>query len=124
MYYAIFFVGINNPKTVQPVVATDLAVFYRESAAEMYYSLPYAMPQALLMVKHKGNSKLQIDDLMSEKRINDAAARDGSGQHVLGKVAMLLKQVQEIGAKAKLEVEVKVKKMDQGDPKENCEVSD
>ncbi|PWA51824.1 pigment precursor permease [Artemisia annua] len=87
MYYAIFFVGINNPKIVQPVVATDLAIFYRESATGVYSSLPYAMPQVtlsqlrvsidlerpntiswnayfkqvLLMVKHKENSKLQID---------------------------------------------------------------
>ncbi|PWA97289.1 hypothetical protein CTI12_AA030460 [Artemisia annua] len=60
----------------------------------------------------------------NEKRINDAAANDGSGQQVLGEVATLLKQVQESDAKAKLEVEVKVKKMDQGDVKENSEVND
>nr|GEX31058.1 zinc finger, CCHC-type [Tanacetum cinerariifolium] len=59
----------------------------------------------------------------NERSINDAAANDGSGQQVLGEVATLLKQVQDSDAKAKLEVDVKVKKMDQGDVKENGEVS-
>ncbi|KAI7749091.1 hypothetical protein M8C21_015582 [Ambrosia artemisiifolia] len=45
MYSAIFFVGINNSQTVQPVVATERTVFYRERAAGMYSSLPYAMAQ-------------------------------------------------------------------------------
>ncbi|GKE22784.1 hypothetical protein Tco_1434296 [Tanacetum coccineum] len=57
----------------------------------------------------------------NEISINDAAANDGSGQQVLGEVATLLKQVQDSDAKAKLEVDVKVKKMD-GDVNENGEV--
>ncbi|GKD06258.1 hypothetical protein Tco_1181232 [Tanacetum coccineum] len=56
--------------------------------------------------------------------INDAATRDGSGQKVLGDVATLFKQTQETDANAKLEVEVNVKKMDQGDVKKKSEVND
>lgn len=48
MYAAVFFVGINNAQTVQPVVATERTVFYRERAAGMYSSLPYAMSQVTL----------------------------------------------------------------------------
>ncbi|PWA39432.1 pigment precursor permease [Artemisia annua] len=47
IYYAIILIGIKNLKTVQPVFATDLTVFYRESAAGMYSSLPYATGHSL-----------------------------------------------------------------------------
>ncbi|CAL5361309.1 unnamed protein product [Camellia sinensis] len=43
MYAAVLFVGINNCQTVQPVVAIERTVFYREKAAGMYSALPYAM---------------------------------------------------------------------------------
>ncbi|KAI7741348.1 hypothetical protein M8C21_029253, partial [Ambrosia artemisiifolia] len=52
MYSAIFFVGINNSQTVQPVVATERTVFYRERAAGMYSSLPYAMAQVLVEIPY------------------------------------------------------------------------
>lgn len=45
MYAAVLFVGINNATTVQPVVATERTVFYREMAAGMYSPVPYAMAQ-------------------------------------------------------------------------------
>jgi ABC-type multidrug transport system permease subunit len=45
MYVSVLFVGINNCSTVQPVVAVERAVFYREKAAGMYSALPYAMAQ-------------------------------------------------------------------------------
>lgn len=45
MYSAVLFVGINNCSTVQPVVAVERTVFYRERAAGMYSSLPYALAQ-------------------------------------------------------------------------------
>lgn len=45
MYAAVLFVGICNCSTVQPVVATERTVFYREKAAGMYSALPYAMAQ-------------------------------------------------------------------------------
>ncbi|KAJ0819535.1 putative ABC-type xenobiotic transporter [Helianthus annuus] len=52
MYSAIFFVGINNSQTVQPVVATERTVFYRERAAGMYSSLPYAMAQVIVEIPY------------------------------------------------------------------------
>jgi len=45
MYASVMFVGITNCATVQPVVAIERTVFYRERAAGMYSSLPYAMAQ-------------------------------------------------------------------------------
>ncbi|KAE8678601.1 Pleiotropic drug resistance protein 12 [Hibiscus syriacus] len=45
MYAAVMFVGIANSSTVQPIVATERTVFYRERAAGMYSALPYAMAQ-------------------------------------------------------------------------------
>ena len=45
MYAAVLFVGINNCSTVQPIVAIERTVFYRERAAGMYAALPYAMAQ-------------------------------------------------------------------------------
>lgn len=45
MYAAVIFVGINNCQTVQPVVAIERTVFYRERAAGMYAPLPYAIAQ-------------------------------------------------------------------------------
>lgn len=45
MYAAVLFVGINNCSTVQPIVAVERTVFYRERAAGMYSALPYALAQ-------------------------------------------------------------------------------
>lgn len=45
MYAAVLFVGINNCSTVQPIVAIERTVFYRETAAGMYSALPYAVAQ-------------------------------------------------------------------------------
>uniref|UniRef100_A0A3N7EU48 ABC transporter domain-containing protein n=1 Tax=Populus trichocarpa TaxID=3694 RepID=A0A3N7EU48_POPTR len=45
MYSSVLFVGINNCQTVQPVVAVERTVFYREKAAGMYAALPYAIAQ-------------------------------------------------------------------------------
>jgi ABC-2 type transporter len=45
MYTAVMFVGINNCSTVQPVVAIERTVYYRERAAGMYAALPYAIAQ-------------------------------------------------------------------------------
>ncbi|KAI3761584.1 hypothetical protein L1987_52004 [Smallanthus sonchifolius] len=52
MYSAIFFVGFSNCQTVQPVVATERTVFYRERAAGMYSSLPYAMAQVTVEIPY------------------------------------------------------------------------
>ncbi|CAJ2667565.1 unnamed protein product [Trifolium pratense] len=50
MYAAVIFVGINNCQTVQPIVAIERTVFYRERAAGMYAPLPYALAQVLIEV--------------------------------------------------------------------------
>ncbi|CAK9176321.1 unnamed protein product [Ilex paraguariensis] len=48
MYAAILFVGVQNATTVQPVVAIERTVFYRERAAGMYSALPYAFGQVMI----------------------------------------------------------------------------
>ncbi|KAK1266094.1 ABC transporter G family member 36 [Acorus gramineus] len=48
MYAAILFLGINNCSSVQPVVAVERTVFYREKAAGMYSAMPYAIAQVVL----------------------------------------------------------------------------
>ena len=45
MYAAVLFLGIQNSQSVQPVVAVERTVFYRERAAGMYSALPYAFAQ-------------------------------------------------------------------------------
>ncbi|KAL2608805.1 hypothetical protein R1flu_027378 [Riccia fluitans] len=46
------FIGINNASTVQPVVATERTVFYRERSAGMYSAAPYAVAQVLIEVPY------------------------------------------------------------------------
>lgn len=45
MYAAVMFVGCENCICVQPVVAVERTVFYREQAAGMYSAIPYALAQ-------------------------------------------------------------------------------
>ena len=45
MYAAVLFLGVQNSAAVQPVVAIERTVFYRERAAGMYSALPYAFAQ-------------------------------------------------------------------------------
>ncbi|CAI9094462.1 OLC1v1030207C1 [Oldenlandia corymbosa var. corymbosa] len=45
MYAAVLFLGVQNATSVQPVVAIERTVFYRERAAGMYSALPYAFGQ-------------------------------------------------------------------------------
>ncbi|KAJ7951715.1 Pleiotropic drug resistance ABC transporter [Quillaja saponaria] len=52
MYVAVLFVGVNNCSTVQPIVATERTVFYRERAAGMYSALPYALAQVIVEVPY------------------------------------------------------------------------
>lgn len=51
MYAAVLFLGVQNATTVQPVVAIERTVFYRERAAGMYSALPYAVAQVNNMYK-------------------------------------------------------------------------
>ncbi|GAA0140844.1 ATP-binding cassette [Lithospermum erythrorhizon] len=48
MYIAIIFLGFQNATTVQPVVAIERIVFYRERSAGMYSALPYAFGQVMI----------------------------------------------------------------------------
>ncbi|XP_061343438.1 pleiotropic drug resistance protein 1-like isoform X2 [Gastrolobium bilobum] len=48
MYCAVLLVGVMNANIVQPVVAVERIVFYRERAAGMYSALPYAFAQVLI----------------------------------------------------------------------------
>ncbi|EFJ05502.1 hypothetical protein SELMODRAFT_137082 [Selaginella moellendorffii] len=52
MYGAVIFLGVNNSATVQPVVATERTVFYRERAAGMYSALPYALAQVIVEIPY------------------------------------------------------------------------
>ena len=45
MYSAVLFIGVMNCTSVQPVVAVERTVFYRERAAGMYSAFPYAFGQ-------------------------------------------------------------------------------
>jgi hypothetical protein len=45
MYFPVAFVGFENCITVQPVIAVERTVFYRERAAGMYSAIPYALAQ-------------------------------------------------------------------------------
>ena len=55
MYTAVIFIGIPNGTSVQPVVAIERTVFYRERAAGMYSALPYAFGQVKSLVFSLGN---------------------------------------------------------------------
>lgn len=66
MYAAVLFLGVQNATTVQPVVAIERTVFYRERAAGMYSALPYAVGQVNNMYKRhlnlnlNGHEKMQL----------------------------------------------------------------
>ncbi|CAI9094454.1 OLC1v1030198C1 [Oldenlandia corymbosa var. corymbosa] len=48
MYAAVLSLGVQNSSTIQPVVAIERTVFYREKAARMYSALPYAFAQMVI----------------------------------------------------------------------------
>ncbi|XP_028768400.1 pleiotropic drug resistance protein 2-like [Neltuma alba] len=50
MYSAVIFLGATNTNSVQPVVAIERTVFYRERAAGMYSELPYAIAQVAIEI--------------------------------------------------------------------------
>ncbi|KAL2472415.1 ABC transporter G family member 40 [Abeliophyllum distichum] len=52
MYASILFLGFQYGSTVQPVVAVERTVFYRERAAGMYSALPYAYSQFLIEIPY------------------------------------------------------------------------
>ncbi|CAI8614414.1 unnamed protein product [Vicia faba] len=48
MYAAVLFIGVKNANSVQPVIAIERTVFYRERAAGMYSAFPYAFAQVVI----------------------------------------------------------------------------
>ncbi|CAL1376770.1 unnamed protein product [Linum trigynum] len=52
MFSAVVFLGVQNASSVQPVVAIERTVFYRERAAGMYSAMPYAYAQAIIEVPY------------------------------------------------------------------------
>ncbi|CAN6344739.1 unnamed protein product [Urochloa humidicola] len=48
MYGTALFIGFLNASSVQPVVAVERTVFYREKAAGMYSAFPYAFGQVVI----------------------------------------------------------------------------
>lgn len=52
LYTAVMFLGVNNSSTVQPVIAIERTVFYRERAAGMYSAIPYAIAQGLVEIPY------------------------------------------------------------------------
>ncbi|KAH6782331.1 pleiotropic drug resistance 1 [Perilla frutescens var. hirtella] len=52
MYASVLFLGINNCATIQPAVAIERTVFYRERAAGMYSVFPYAMAQVITEIPY------------------------------------------------------------------------
>ncbi|KAG5152500.1 hypothetical protein JHK84_028972 [Glycine max] len=48
IFAAVFFLGGSNTSSVQPIVAIERTVFYRERAAGMYSALPYAIAQVAI----------------------------------------------------------------------------
>ncbi|KAL5701727.1 transcription factor [Ranunculus cassubicifolius] len=52
MYAAVLFIGVQNSQSVQPIVAVERTVFYRERAAGMYSALPYAFGQVTIEIPY------------------------------------------------------------------------
>ncbi|XP_057422907.1 pleiotropic drug resistance protein 1-like isoform X2 [Lotus japonicus] len=52
MYAAVTFIGVQNGASVQPIIAVERTVFYRERAAGMYSALPYAFAQVAIELPH------------------------------------------------------------------------
>ncbi|CAA0839121.1 ABC transporter G family member 40 [Striga hermonthica] len=48
MFGSVLFLGIENAVSIQPVVGVERTVFYRERAAGMYSSMPYAIAQVAI----------------------------------------------------------------------------
>ncbi|CAL9165196.1 unnamed protein product [Musa hybrid cultivar] len=52
VYASVLFMGCTYASSVQPVVAVERTVFYRERAAGMYSALPYAVGQVAIEVPY------------------------------------------------------------------------
>ncbi|KAK0596144.1 hypothetical protein LWI29_013201 [Acer saccharum] len=52
MYGAVCFLSLQNAESVQPVVAVERTVFYRERAAGMYSAISYAIAQVMIEIPY------------------------------------------------------------------------
>ncbi|XP_057840632.2 ABC transporter G family member 29-like [Cryptomeria japonica] len=52
MYCGVLFIGVMNCQTVQPLVAVERTVFYRERAAGMYSAMAYALGQVIIEIPY------------------------------------------------------------------------
>lgn len=52
LYSSCLFLGVNNASSVQPIVAIERTVFYREKAAGMFSAIPYAAAQGLVEIPY------------------------------------------------------------------------
>ncbi|RDX94998.1 ABC transporter G family member 34, partial [Mucuna pruriens] len=52
LHFDITFIGVQNGASVQPIIAVERTVFYRERAAGMYSALPYALAQVIIELPH------------------------------------------------------------------------
>ncbi|KAJ0075534.1 hypothetical protein Patl1_34364 [Pistacia atlantica] len=52
MYAAVLFLGVQNATAVQPAVAVERTVFYREKAAGMYSPMSYAFAQVVVEIPY------------------------------------------------------------------------
>ncbi|XP_027333289.1 pleiotropic drug resistance protein 1-like isoform X2 [Abrus precatorius] len=72
MYAAVTFIGVQNGASVQPVIAVERTVFYRERAAGMYSALPYALAQVkyslhlYFELKPNSNAKANLGKSMGQ----------------------------------------------------------
>lgn len=63
LYAAVLFLGVNNASSVQPVVAVERSVFYRERAAGMYSAMPYAFAQVCPHMARQCDVVTEFDNL-------------------------------------------------------------
>ncbi|KAF6153601.1 hypothetical protein GIB67_027468 [Kingdonia uniflora] len=52
LYSACLFLGVGNASSVQPIISIERTVYYREKAAGMYSSFPYAAAQGLVEIPY------------------------------------------------------------------------
>ncbi|KAH0449837.1 hypothetical protein IEQ34_020529 [Dendrobium chrysotoxum] len=69
MYSSVLFLGVSNSSTVQPVVAVEKIVFYRERATGMYSTLPYAFGQVSYLSLFKYNNEVQNTGKLNELQV-------------------------------------------------------
>jgi hypothetical protein len=83
MYTAVLFLGYQNVTSVQPVVAVERAVFYREKAAGMYSAFPYAFAQVTKVTYYMPSlfkgitlylNRLQLSSHMSLHKLRSMAS--------------------------------------------------